>query len=344
MHEKSRFFSNAEREPALTTPALPDPTVFVPRLLAWFARSARALPWRENRDPYRIWLSEIMLQQTRVGTVISYFNRFVAELPSVESLAAADEEMLMRLWSGLGYYRRMRLLHTCAKRIVGEYGGLFPAETEELRKLPGIGAYTAGAISSIAFDRPAPAVDGNVLRVLSRLSAADGWTPAAAQRALVEVYPAGHCGEFTQSMMELGAIVCLPNGAPRCAECPLADLCRAFRLNRVGDFPRRREKNTRPVEELCVYLLRSGGAVAVRRRPAKGVLAGLWELPNEPAVSAGAPERFGSVTARREARHLFTHREWRMTVFEISAARRFAEFEWRNEADLVLPAAFRKLL
>ena len=322
---------------------LPD-TAFVPRLLAWFAANARELPWRENRDPYRVWLSEIMLQQTRVGAVIAYFERFVAELPTVEALASADEETLMRLWAGLGYYRRMRLLHACAKRVVAEYGGDFPSAAEELRQLPGIGEYTAGAIASIAFDRPAPAVDGNVLRVLARLTADNGWEAASAAKALAEVYPAGHCGEFTQSLMELGAIVCLPTGAPKCGECPLAEFCRAFRSGLVGEFPRRRGKAVRPVEELCVYLLRLGDEIAVRRRPAAGLLAGLWELPNEPAASAASPERFGRMIARREARHVFTHREWRMTLFEIAASRRFAEFEWRREAELALPAAFRKLL
>jgi len=320
-----------------------DPGI-VPRLLEWFAANARELPWRADRDPYRVWLSEIMLQQTRVSAVIAYFERFVAELPTVEALAAADEETLMRLWAGLGYYRRMRLLHACAKEIAERHGGVFPAAPEELRKLPGIGAYTAGAVASIAFDRPAPAVDGNVLRVLARLTADHGWDAAAAEKALAALYPPGHCGEFTQSLMELGAIVCLPNGAPKCGECPLAELCRAFRTGRAEEFPRRREKPVRPVEELVVYLLRFGDEVAVRRRPASGLLAGWRELPNEPAASAGAPERFGRVLARREARHVFTHREWRMTLFEIAAAERFEGFEWRREAELSLPAAFRKLL
>jgi len=316
----------------------------VPPLLAWFRVNARDLPWRADRDPYRVWISEIMLQQTRVGAVTGYFERFVAALPTVEALAAADEETLMALWAGLGYYRRMRLLHECAKRIVGEFGGVFPSEPEELRKLPGIGAYTAGAIASIAFGRPAPAVDGNVLRVLARLAAADAWSADSAGEALRGLYPAGRCGDFTQSLMELGATVCLPNGTPRCGECPLAGFCRAHRLGRVAEFPALRAKAKRPVEELAVYLLRFGGMIALRRRPGTGLLAGWWELPNEPLAGAGAPERFGRVVARRSARHVFTHREWRMTLFEIEADRAFPEYEWRSGAAVALPAAFRKLL
>ena len=202
-------------------------------LLSWFGENARALPWRENRDPYRVWLSEIMLQQTRVETVKGYYERFLSVCPTVQALAEAAEDTVLKLWEGLGYYSRARNLHKAAKQIAAN-GGKFPTTYDELRELPGIGDYTAGAIASICFDRPTPAVDGNVLRVISRLTElplpiSEPVVKRAVFDALEKVYPRDACGEFTQALMELGAVVCVPNGAPHCSECPLLSVCRASR-------------------------------------------------------------------------------------------------------------------
>ena len=204
-----------------------DFSAIVPGLLNWYDRNARILPWREDSSPYRVWISEIMLQQTRVEAAKPYFERFLAALPDLASLASAPEELLLKLWEGLGYYSRVRNLARCARIIQAEYGGHFPGSAEELRRLPGIGEYTAGAIASISFGLPEPAVDGNVLRVAARLTGYPGEVTQPRFRKeitgkLRAVYPAGRCGDFTQSLMELGAVVCLPNGAPKCSCCPLA--------------------------------------------------------------------------------------------------------------------------
>ncbi len=319
------------------------PREIVPALLAWFAQNARILPWRVQRDPYRVWVSEIMLQQTRVDTVIAYFERFMRALPTVEKLAAAPESELMALWAGLGYYRRMRFLHACARTVVEKYDGKFPSNREDLCKLPGIGAYTAGAIASIAFGLPAPAVDGNVLRVLSRLTASNAWDQKQAGAALQPLYPSGQCGAFTESLMELGATVCLPNGAPRCTGCPLAAWCGVRRTGAWEAYPRRSEKTVRPVENISVFILWHDGLVAVRKRPENGLLAGLWEFPNVSGDGSAVAETYGKILKIRHARHIFTHREWNMTVFEIAADQNPA-FEWVSPDACPLPGAFRKLL
>lgn len=201
-------------------------------LLPWYSACARPLPWRETRDPYRVWISEIMLQQTRVAAVLEYYARFLAALPDVFALASVDEARLLKLWEGLGYYRRARNLKRAAEVIVSEYNGVFPEAHAALRALPGIGDYTAGAIASICFDASTPAIDGNVLRIAARLAdCADcvdvPSTKRSLHEALAAAYPSGQCGAFTQALMELGATVCLPGGAPRCAVCPAASLCRS---------------------------------------------------------------------------------------------------------------------
>ena len=211
-------------------------------LLPWFQENARELPWRADREPYHVWLSEIMLQQTRVEAVRGYYTRFLAALPDIASLAAADESVLQKLWEGLGYYTRMRNLQKCAKTLMADCGGQFPREFASIRALPGIGDYTAGAVSSICFDFPEPAVDGNVLRVISRIGEISDPvdTPAtkkAVTEALRAVYPAGRCGDFTQALMELGATVCVPNGAPRCGVCHAQELCGAYAHGTASKFP-----------------------------------------------------------------------------------------------------------
>ncbi len=256
-------------------------------LLAWYKHNARELPWRENTDAYRVWVSEIMLQQTRVEAVKPYFLRFMKALPDIRALADVPEETLLKLWEGLGYYSRARNLQRAAKLVTERHDGVLPSDMRELRALPGIDPYTAGAIASIAYGMAEPAVDGNVLRVLARLSGSelDIALPAAriaAEKAVRDMIPADDPGAFNQALMELGACVCLPNTAPRCVECPLAALCRAHREGRETELPVRSKKAARRVEEHSVFVLREHTRVAVRKRGGSGLLAGLWELPNLP--------------------------------------------------------------
>lgn len=328
-------------------------------LLRWYTAGARVLPWRANPTPYRVWISEIMLQQTRVEAVKPYFERFVAALPGVVELAAAPEELLLKLWEGLGYYNRVRNLQKAARCIVEQYGGHFPAARDELLALPGIGAYTAGAIASIAFGLPEPAVDGNVLRVVMRVAAdasdvADPATREVVAAALKPVYPAGRCSEFTQSLMELGATVCLPNGRPKCEVCPLAAFCRAHQGGVEGKFPVKAPKKPRRVEARTILLLCCEDRVALRRRPSSGLLAGLWEFPgvegeldetaldallHTAGISALSAARVGT------ARHIFTHREWRMTAWRIECPLPADGYRWVTveelESGISLPSAFK---
>lgn len=315
---------------------------FLPeRLLPFFETHARDLPWRKNRTPYAVLVSEIMLQQTRVDTVIDYFNRFMAELPTVQKLADAPEEKLLQLWEGLGYYRRVRNLQKAARMIVEDFGGEFPSEVNDLLKLPGVGTYTAGAIASIAFGRPTPAVDGNVLRVLSRITAAN-WDADSAGTALAGQYPAGRCSDFTESLMELGATICLPNGTPLCGNCPVRAVCKSAD-NGWQNWPVKAEKKPRKTEDLAVYILRNGGKIAHRRRPETGLLAGLWELPNEPQTTAQA-EKYGKVLSVKKGKHIFSHVEWRMIVCIIDVPEQNPDFIWAEPGTLPLPTAFRKFL
>ncbi len=327
-------------------------------LLPWFAANARQLPWRADREPYHVWLSEIMLQQTRVEAVRAYYTRFLAVLPDITSLAGADEATLQKLWEGLGYYTRMRNLQKAARVVMEQYGGVFPSDYNAVLSLPGIGAYTAGAICSICFDQPEPAVDGNVLRVIARLGALSEPvdTPAvknAVTQALRDVYPAGHCGDFTQALMELGAIVCLPNGAPRCEICPAAALCAARAAGTQATFPRKRPKKPRRAEELTVFVLHSGDRIAVRRRPEKGLLTGLYELPNLPGHlpvddALHQAERWGvrpdGPLRQVEKAHIFTHVEWNMRAYDIVCGAQPDCFDWLRPEDVALPTAFRIFL
>ena len=327
-------------------------------LVPWFLRARRDLEWRNDPTPYRVWISEIMLQQTRVEAVKPYYDRFLAELPDVAALAAVDEPRLLKLWEGLGYYRRAKNLQTAAKKIVDEFGGVFPDDYASVRALPGIGDYTTGAILSIAFGKPFPAVDGNVLRVVSRVAASHEDIDAPKLRkeltdALAPVYPAGQCSEFTQSLMELGAVVCLPNGAPDCANCPLAGICLAARDGLTEEIPVRKAKPTRPVKPFAVVVLRdAAGRFAVRRRPETGLLAGLYEFPNiagRPGESAlKTAFRASSVRKSGTARHIFTHVEWDMTLYLAGTDDPPDGFEWVTASELrgrtAIPGAFKAAL
>ncbi|MCI8360997.1 MAG: A/G-specific adenine glycosylase [Clostridiales bacterium] len=296
-----------------------------PGLLEWYHRNARALPWREHPTPYRVWVSEIMLQQTRVEAVRPYFARFMAALPDVASLAAADEALLFKLWEGLGYYSRARNLQKAAKILVKDYGGRLPASHAALLSLPGVGPYTAGAVASIAFGIPAAAVDGNVLRVLSRIlcKRENMSAPAVkkeAENLLTAILPAGFPGDFNQAMMELGATVCTP-GLPRCRSCPAAAFCLGLEKGCPAELPVKPPKKARKIIERTVPVIWSDQGVLLRRRPGKGLLAGLWEFPAldgrlEPAALKGYVEEWGGqvrqVRRLADSRHIFTHLEWHM--------------------------------
>ena len=300
-------------------------------LLAWYDIGRRILPWREEPTPYHVWLSEIMLQQTRVEAVKPYYDRFLQELPDIASLAAVDEEKLLKLWEGLGYYNRARNLKKSAMQIVAEYGGEMPADYDKLIKLSGIGSYTAGAIASIAFGQAVPAVDGNVLRVLSRLRTDDRDILDAKVRKSIEeelngIIPKDRPGDFNQALMELGATVCVPNGSPKCGECPWKELCQAKIQDRISEYPKKAPKKPRSVEKKTILVIQHGHMIALRKRPERGLLAGMYEFPSmeghqrEEQVLAYLRES-GVVPLRirklEPAKHIFTHKEWHMTGYLI---------------------------
>lgn len=300
-------------------------------LLDWYDKKRRILPWREEPTPYRVWVSEIMLQQTRVEAVKPYFERFMKALPDIESLAAAKEETLLKLWEGLGYYNRVRNLQAAAIQIQNEYQGRMPEEFEELLKLKGIGSYTAGAVASIAYGKKVPAVDGNVLRVISRLLREEGDIAGAnvKQRVwqkLIAVMPKDRPGDFNQAMMEIGATVCIPNGAPHCSECPLAFLCRAYREDCVSDYPRKTVKKGRRKEERTVLVIQDDERVVLKKRPDRGLLSGMYEFPALSGYQSlrqilAYLEKMGLKTVRivelADAKHIFSHIEWHMKGFLI---------------------------
>ncbi len=331
-------------------------------LCSWYEQNKRDFPWRKSRDAYRVWVSEIMLQQTRTTAAIPYYLRFLSELPTVFDLAQASEEQLFKLWEGLGYYSRVRNMQKAAKVIAEQFGGEFPKDIKALRGLPGIGDYTAGAVASIAFGLPEPAVDGNVLRVLARLfdDDRDIMLPAVkkeAAEALRKIYPlAKDCGDLTQALMELGATICLPNGAPLCGECPLSELCRGKAAGRENDLPTRITKKEKKQEKRTVFLLSCEGKIALTKRPEKGVLAGMWEFPaaekslNEQEAEALLNEWGGAETLvpSIKTRHVFTHLVWDMQSYRAEMKIRSQNFTWVTMAELTetiaLPSAMKKFL
>lgn len=331
-------------------------------LLSWYGKSARKLPWRENPTPYRVWVSEIMLQQTRVEAVKAYFERFMRELPDLAALAGTPEDRLLKLWEGLGYYSRARNLQKAARMVLERYGGRLPEQPELLRKLPGIGEYTAGAVASIAYGRPEPAVDGNVLRVLARLRAdrRDIRDPIAKRRAAEElrgIYPPGRSSDFTQALMELGATVCLPNGAPLCGECPLSSLCEGLKTGQAASLPVSAPKPGRRTEDKTVFLILCGGRAALRKRPENGLLAGMWEFPAAPGVlsppEAEAVLRDWGIRAGRPeslpgAKHIFTHIEWHMSGYLVRTDFTAGKFTWADREELsgryAVPSAYKSFL
>ena len=302
-------------------------------LLRWFHSEKRALPWREEPTPYRVWVSEIMLQQTRVEAVKPYFERFVAALPDVRALARADENTLMKLWEGLGYYSRARHLQSAARLICSDHGGKIPARFDDLLTLPGIGRYTAGAVASIAFGERRPAVDGNVLRVIMRLLACPAdilkeSTKRAVEEALIARLPE-NAGDFNQALMELGALVCLPRGAARCPSCPLERLCLAKEANLQAELPQKTPPKRRRTEKLTIFLLSKNGKIALEKRPAQGLLAGLWGFPAmeghlKKKEAEEALQAIGLIPAKLHAlpaaQHIFSHITWQMVGWHVELA------------------------
>ena len=334
------------------------------RLLPWYREHRRDLPWRQDHDPYHVWVSEIMLQQTRVEAVKGYYARFLTRLPTIRDLAEVPEPELLKLWEGLGYYTRARNLKKAATVIMTEYHGQFPRDYAAIRSLPGIGDYTAGAIASISFGLPVPAVDGNVLRVFSRLYNDDGLiTDPKVKRAftarVMEHQPPAAPGDYNQALMELGALVCVPNGAPLCEQCPLAHLCQARAAGTALSLPRKAAPKARRIEPVTLAVVRSPAGVLLQQRPEKGLLAGLWQpvlWENETLTPDEARARLAALgvtctpdaaKALRPAKHIFSHIEWQMQgcLFAADMQPAPAGCVWASPeqlaAEYTLPGAFK---
>ena len=328
-------------------------------LLPWYREYKRDLPWRNTGNPYHIWLSEIMLQQTRVEAVKGYYARFLADLPTVAALADCDDDRLHKLWEGLGYYSRVHNLKKAAGIIMEHHEGIFPDQYEDILALPGIGEYTAGAIASIAFGQKKPAVDGNVLRIAARITGDDTPidTPAfkkAIAGKLEAVYPEA-AGDFTQALIELGATLCGPNWVPRCGECPCREFCLAHLQGRQKDLPVKSPKKEKRVEKKTVFVLSCDGRFALEKRGGKGLLAGLWQFPNVPG-HLGMDDALNTVRSwgmepkdilrQVERNHIFTHIRWEMRANFLEVREIDDRFVWMTgdeiEKNAALPTAFRQ--
>lgn len=328
-------------------------------LLPWYDREKRDLLWRKDQAPYHVWLSEIMLQQTRVETVKSYYSRFLTALPTIADLASADKELLHKLWEGLGYYRRVENLQKAAQIIMVQHNGVFPETYKDILALPGIGTYTAGAIASICFNMPIPAVDGNVLRVVSRLCNEDTPIDSASYKKSVEqrlasVYPS-RAGDFTQALMELGATICGPNRSPDCSACPCSAFCQAFAAGTAEKIPVKTPQKPKRIEDKTVFIFSCGDCVALRKRSQTGLLAGLWEFPNIPGLFSMEEgmkiAKDWNVRPRQLLRqvkrtHIFTHIHWRMIGLYMEVSEKSGDFYWLSKEEIkaqaALPTAFRQ--
>ena len=328
-------------------------------LLPWYEKHKRDLPWRKDQDPYHVWLSEIMLQQTRVEAVKGYYIRFLDALPTVDTLAVCDDDLLHKLWEGLGYYSRVRNLKKAAIVIMDQHEGVFPRTYADILALPGIGEYTAGAVCSIAFGLKTPAVDGNVLRVLSRLRNDPApidqpETKKDVRAALEAVYP-DEAGAFTQALMELGATLCGPNWKPRCEECPCKDICLGYREGTAESLPVKSPKKEKRLEKRTVFIVSCDGKYALEKRPNRGLLAGLWQFPNVEGhlnmTEALAAVKQMGLSVREVCRevgkkHIFTHIVWDMKGIYLEAAEPAGDFQWFTEDEMeqqaALPTAFRQ--
>ena len=332
-------------------------------LVEWYRERKRDLPWRHHVNAYRVWVSEIMLQQTRVEAVKPYFDRFLKELPDVAALSDCPEEKLLKLWEGLGYYNRVRNMQIAAQTVMENYHGELPADYEALTKLKGIGHYTAGAIASIAFGIPVPAVDGNVLRVISRVTEDDADIMKASVRTamekdLLEIMPENRAGAFNQALMELGATVCLPNGAPLCEACPWKEVCRAQKSGRWRELPVKSKAKARRIEDRTVLVIKAEDKVLLHKRANKGLLAGLYEFPNveghlkeEEVITYLKKMGLSPIRLKKleDSRHIFSHIEWHMTGYAVQIDE--TEQEYQNmlfvdvketEEQYPIPAAFSR--
>ena len=338
-----------------------------PALLAWFGQNRRSLPFRDDPTPYHVWVSEIMLQQTRVAAALPYYQRFIRELPDIPALAACPPERLDKLWEGLGYYRRVHSMQRAAQEVCARYGGRLPADYDALLALPGIGPYTAGAIASIGFGLAVPAVDGNVLRVFARLYNDGGPidSPAVKQRCTARVMahqPPGAPGDYNQALMELGALVCLPGGAPLCGRCPLAGLCAARKAGTAESLPHKTGPKPRRKLPVTVALVQNEatGAWLLQKRPEGGLLAGLWQPPAFEGQVLATPEAVRDALAGiglaaggaqpealPAAKHIFTHVEWQLGGWRLRVPAQPAPggCVWAARAELegryALPGAFK---
>lgn len=332
------------------------------KILTWYKGYRREMPWREDPSPYRIWISEIMLQQTRVDTVIPYFNNFMERYPTIESLARSDEDELMKYWEGLGYYSRIRNIRETAVNIVLNYGGQIPESYEELLKLKGIGEYTAGAIASEAFGQKVPAVDGNVFRVFARLTAReedlrDLKFQKKLKEAVKSVLPESEIGDFNQGLIELGALVCIPKGSPKCGLCPVRDLCLSNKLNLQDKIPVKSKAKQRTVQEKTVFILQYEDKFAVRKRDDQNLLAGLFEIPNvegfyTPEEAITVVEEMGFVVSDlhvlKDRKVIFTHIEWILQGYYVHVKNDHEQYIFETKENLVqkytLATAFREYI
>ncbi len=303
-------------------------------LLIWYEENKRSLPWREDPTPYHVWISEIMLQQTRVEAVKDYYARFIDALPNIQDLAECPEERLLKLWEGLGYYNRVKNMQKAARVVMEKYNGELPADYEALLSLSGIGSYTAGAIGSIAYGIPKPAVDGNVLRVITRITEDSSdilkqSTKRDIEKKLDKIMPLNVPGAFNQSLMELGAMVCVPNGMAKCESCPVANFCMAKAHNKVLEYPKKAAKKPRKVEEKTIFLIQNGQEFAIQKRSDHGLLPGLYEFPNksgyltqEEAIHCVEDMKLMPVYIKEigNSKHIFSHVEWRMKGYLIKVA------------------------
>ena len=331
-------------------------------LFNWFDQNKRELPWRRDKEPYHVWISEIMLQQTRIEAVMGYYARFLEALPDVESLSKVDDDALMKLWEGLGYYSRARNLKKAAVVITEEYGGEFPQAFIELKKLPGIGEYTAGAIASICFDEKVAAVDGNVLRVIARVQGSRDnvllpQTKKSVTEQLRKIMPQ-RSGAFNEALMELGELVCLPNGVPLCEDCPLQEHCTAYKKGLTEQVPVRVKKMKRRRADKSVFMITDpDGRIAIEKRPDTGLLSGMYQLPNVEGFHTDDElqeilRQWESVPIdivfAKEAKHVFTHIDWYMKAYHVTVTEQNDRFIWVTVDELQnsypLPTAFQKLL
>ena len=328
-------------------------------LLHWYQKNKRILPWRETKNPYHIWISEIMLQQTRIEAVKNYYARFIQEISDIYTLANIEEEKLLKLWEGLGYYNRARNLKKAAIQIENDYQGKMPNSYDQLLQLAGIGEYTAGAIASIAYNEKVPAVDGNVLRVISRAigSKKNILLPDTKKEIIYQLKTMmpEEAGDFNEALMELGELVCLPNGEPNCKQCPLQNQCVAYQKNLIAEIPVREKKLKRRQEEKTVFvLIDKDGKVAIHQREKKGILAGMYEFPNYPQrlekqdildLLKQWNLDIKEIQFLGKYKHVFTHIDWNMEGYQIKIKKPNQEFLWVSEKELeskyALPTAFK---